>query len=268
MAVFTRVSVVNTTHELPSAHTVSQVTSDPAEVSDLPQLRPLVTVDVVIFALGANQRAANPLPVDLMTLLARRELPPYAGHWAIPGRFVRPDESLEQAARRQLENVAEAHDAIYLEQLYTFGDVARDPRGRVISVVYFALAQSEQITPRAGAEWHTMYGLPARLAFDHHAILDYALKRLRYKLEYTAAAFELMPPEFTLRELQEAYMVILDDYTLDKANFRKKLRYRGDEGRPIVEQTGKFRQTRGRPAELYRFAEDAKIEVKTRRLFP
>src|SRR5207249_11604277 len=106
-----------------------------------------------------------------------------------------------------------------------------------------------------------MYHLPD-LAFDHLHILSYALQRLRYKLEYSAIAFELMPDEFTLRELQEAYMVILNDHTLDKANFRKKLRYEP----PIVEATGEERKTKGRPAALYRFREDAKREVKARSL--
>jgi 8-oxo-dGTP diphosphatase len=108
-----------------------------------------------------------------------------------------------------------------------------------------------------------MYRLPS-LAFDHNTILAYALTRLRYKLEYSAVAFELMPDEFTLRELQDAYMIILNDHTLDKANFRKKLRYEP----PIIEPTGEARKTKGRPAALYRFREDAKREVKARRLFP
>jgi 8-oxo-dGTP diphosphatase len=225
-----------------------------------------VAVDVIILALRPNDRSANPLAVDLKVLLVQRDRAPFQGKWAIPGGLIRCDESLEEAARRRLDEKADVHD-VYLEQLYTFGDVQRDPRARVISVVYFALAQADKITPRPEAEWHSMYALPL-LAFDHHTILNYALKRLRYKLEYTAVAFELMPETFTLRELQEAYMVILDDLKLDKANFRKKLRSLSDDGRPIVERLGQFRQTRGRPAELYRFREDAKVEVKTRRLFP
>lgn len=233
----------------------------------LPEARPLVAVDLIIFALRGNQRPENPLPIDLKALLVRRDQPPCQDCWAIPGGFIQPGESLVEAARRELDAVADVRD-VYLEQLYTFGDTQRDPRARVISVVYFALAQADRIAPRGAAEWHSMYALPPALAFDHRVILDYALKRLRYKVEYTAAAFELMPEEFTLRELQDAYMVILDDHTLDKANFRKKLRTQGGDEQPIVEPTGKYRQTRGRPAELYRFREDAKVEVKTRRLFP
>jgi 8-oxo-dGTP diphosphatase len=219
---------------------------------------PAVAVDVVIFTLLEN---------DLKVLLVRRGNPPFRDMWAIPGGFVQLQESLEGAALRTL-NEKTGVEEVYLEQLYTFGEIDRDPRMRVISVTYFALVQPDKLQPRPGidtteAAWHSMYKLPD-LAFDHATILSYALKRLRYKLEYSAVAFELMPDEFTLRELQEAYMVILDDHTLDKANFRKKLRYEP----PIVEPTGEARKTKGRPAALYRFREDAKREVKARRLFP
>ncbi len=219
---------------------------------------PRVAVDVVIFTL---------LDKDLKVLLVRRGNPPFRDMWAIPGGFVQLQESLEAAALRTL-NEKTGVEEVYFEQLYTFGDINRDPRMRVISVTYIALVQPDKLQPRPGpdtteAAWHSMYSLPD-LAFDHASILSYALQRLRYKLEYSAVAFEVMPDEFTLRELQEAYMVILDDHTLDKANFRKKLRYEP----PIVEPTGEARKTKGRPAALYRFREDAKREVKARRLFP
>ncbi len=228
--------------------------------------RPSVAVDVAIFALLGNDRPGNSLSADLKVLLVRREHPPFPGMWAIPGGFVRMEESLEGAARRTLGEKTGVRE-VYLEQLYTFGDVHRDPRTRVISVVYFALVHAAHIQPRPQAEWHSMYALP-ELAFDHRTILAYGLKRLRYKLEYSAVAFELMPEEFTLRELQEAYMVVLDDHKLDKANFRKKLRSKEGGVESVIESTGKFIKTKGRPAELYRFREDAKVEVKTRRLFP
>jgi 8-oxo-dGTP diphosphatase len=219
---------------------------------------PWVAADVVILTLLDN---------DLKVLLVRRGNPPFRDMWSIPGGFVQVHESLEDAALRTLKEKSGV-EQVYLEQLYTFGEINRDPRMRVISVTYIALVQPDKLQPRPGvdtteATWHSMYHLP-ELAFDHAAILDYALKRLRYKLEYSAVAFELMPDEFTLRELQEAYMVILDDHTLDKANFRKKLRYEP----PIVEPTGEERKTKGRPAALYRFRDDAKREVKARRLFP
>ncbi len=237
-------------------------TMKPAQVSidhDITHTEhPAVAVDVVIFTLLDN---------DLKVLLVRRGVPPFRDMWAIPGGFVQMPESLEAAALRTLKEKTGVEE-VYLEQLYTFGEINRDPRMRVISVTYIVLVQPDKLQPKPGvditeATWHSMYCLP-ELAFDHATILDYALKRLRYKLEYSAVAFELMPDEFTLRQLQDAYMVILDDHTLDKANFRKKLRYEP----PIVEPTGEARKTKGRPAALYRFREDAKREVKTRRLFP
>ncbi len=220
--------------------------------------RPAVAVDVVIFTL---------LDSDLKVLLVRRGSAPFKGVWAIPGGIIQAHESLESAALRKMEENAGAKD-VFLEQLYTFGDLERDPRTRVISVTYFALVRPDKLHPRPDpttteAAWHSVYGLPT-LAFDHATILSYALTRIRYKLEYSAVAFELMPEEFTLRELQEAYMIILNDHSLDKANFRKKLRYEP----PIIEATGEVLRTKGRPAALYRFREDAKREVKARRLFP
>ena len=201
-------------------------------------------------------------------LLVKRARWPFEGEWAIPGGFIHMDESLEDAARRELaEETGIDVGEVYLEQLYTFGRPGRDPRTRVITVAYMAVVPSSELQPEAGddaaeAEWWSMYNLPEKLAFDHTDILEYALTRLRYKLEYTAVGFELLPQEFTLAELQTAYEIILGE-ELDKANFRKKLA-RGN----VVEPTGRFRQTAGRPAELYRYREDAVAEIKARRLFP
>jgi 8-oxo-dGTP diphosphatase len=219
--------------------------------------RPSVTVDVVLFTLRDQ---------DLQVLLVKRGNWPFEGDWAIPGGFVRMDEPLEAAARRELMEEAGVSD-VYLEQLYTFGDPDRDPRTRVITVAYMAVVSADQISLHAGsdatdARWWSMSALPERLAFDHAEILTYALTRRRYKLEYTAVGFQILPEEFTLPELQVAYEIILGE-ELDKANFRKKLA-RGN----VVEATGRFRQTSGRPAELYRYRQDAVAEVKARRLFP
>lgn len=219
--------------------------------------RPSVTVDVVIFTLCDQ---------DLQVLLVRRKYAPFADYWAIPGGFVQIDESLEIAALRELEEETGVRD-VYIEQLYTFGQPDRDPRTRVITVVYFALVPATALSAlRAGddaadARWWSMYDLPS-LAFDHAEILDYALTRLRYKLEYSAVGFELLPAKFTLSELQVAYEVILGE-KLDRGNFRKKLRKAS-----VVEPTREYRTTRGRPARLYRFRDDAVAEVKARRLFP
>lgn len=219
--------------------------------------RPSVSVDVVTFTLREQ---------DLQVLLIRRKHPPFADYWAIPGGFVRMDESLELAALRELEEETGVQD-VYIEQLYTFGQPDRDPRTRVIAVAYFALVPETALSPlRAGddaadARWWSMYALP-QLAFDHAEILDYALTRLRYKLEYSAVGFELLPEQFTLSELQSAYEIILGE-KLDRGNFRKKLR-KAD----VVEPTYEYRNTGGRPARLYHFREDAVAEVKARRLFP
>jgi len=156
----------------------------------------------------------------------------------------------------------------FFQQLYTFGTPNRDPRRRVIAVAYFALVSKDRLLPDSfnasdsPFRWHNAYH-PPPLALDHADILSTALTRLRYKIEYSAVAFQLMPEEFTLRELQDAYMVILNDEKLDKANFRKKIREAN-----IVEPGGSYRETGGRPAKLYRFRKDAKLEIKTRRFFP
>lgn len=205
--------------------------------------RPSVTVDVVMMTL--RQR-------DLQVLLIKRRSWPYAGMWAIPGGFVNADESLEDAAKRELQEETNLQD-VYLEQLYTFGDPGRDPRTRVITVVYFALIDYERLKGVRAADdavdvnWFSVYNLPP-LAFDHEKIIQYVLTRLRGKLDYTTIAFSLLPEQFTLRELQRVYEIILHK-RLDKRNFRKKVLSTG-----ILEDTGaKKMEGTHRPARLYRF---------------
>ncbi len=201
-----------------------------------------VTVDVVIFTIRGGA---------LHVLLVRRAAPPFPGRHAIPGGFVHEDESLETAARRELAEETGVRD-VYLEQLYTFGDPGRDPRGRVVTVAYFALIASDETPLAAGtdaaeARWFPVASVPP-LAFDHRRILDYALERLRNKLEYTTVGFQLLPDKFTLVELQAVYEAILGR-RLDKRNFRRKIDLLG-----IVRPLREERRTGRKPARLYRFS--------------
>lgn len=218
--------------------------------------RPSVTVDLVIFTLRQNQ---------LQVLLVKRKHWPFEAAWALPGGFVHLDESLQDAARRELEEETGVRD-VYLEQLYTFGDPNRDPRTRVITVAYFALVSSDHLklraaTDAADADWFPATD-PLLLAFDHADILAYAVTRLRYKLEYSAVGFQLLPAEFTLTELQTAYETILNEQ-VDKRNFRRRILQAG-----VLEETSFHRVGEHRPAKLYRFRDDAVAEIKARRLFP
>ncbi len=216
-----------------------------------------VTVDIVIFTLRES---------DLQVLLVKRRNSPFEGRWAIPGGYVEADESLENAAMRELnEETGVQGDAVHIEQLFTFGEPKRDPRGRVITVAYFALVPAP-LAVQAGddaaeAQWQSVYNLP-EMAFDHNQILNYALKRLRYKIEYSAVGFQLLPSAFSLSDLQEAYEIVLGE-SLDKRNFRRRILQA-----KVIEETGTVRTHEGRPAKLYRFRDDAVAEVKARRLFP
>ena len=204
-----------------------------------------VAVDIVIFTIKDN---------DLKVILVKRKLSPFKDMWAIPGGFIREPESIEAAAMRELMEETGVKD-VYLEQLYTFGEPKRDPRGRIITVAYFALADSTKVKPIAKtdvyeAEWHSVYGLPKMLAFDHEEILKYALKRLRYKLEYTTVGFQLLPDRFTLTELQKVYETILNR-KLDKRNFRKKI-----SSLSLLKASDDYKMEGAhRPARLYSFKE-------------
>jgi 8-oxo-dGTP diphosphatase len=180
----------------------------------------------------------------------KRAIPPFADQFAIPGGFVLDGESLDQAALRELKEETGVSE-VYLEQLYSFGDPGRDPRGRVISVAYYALIATDRSPLIAGsdaaeARWWPIRKLPP-LAFDHGKILDYSLERLRNKLEYTTVGFQLLPERFSLSELQEMYEAILDK-KLDKRNFRRKLALL-----KILQPTREFRRSGRRPARLFEF---------------
>lgn len=208
--------------------------------------RPALTVDCVIFGLDED---------DLKVLLIQRDREPFAGQWAIPGGFVAVGESLDAAARRELAEET-GLDRIYLEQLYTFGEPGRDPREHVVTVAYYALVNIFDHTVQAAtdardAAWFVVSDLPP-LAFDHDIILATAHERLQGKVRYQPIGFELLPPSFTLSQLQHLYESILGR-AIDKRNFRKKILSFG-----FLEETGEIQQdVRHRAAKLYRFDEAA-----------
>lgn len=201
-----------------------------------------LTVDLVIFSIRDD---------DLQVLLIERGIAPFAGKWALPGGFVLAGESLEDAATRELKEETGVRD-VYLEQLYTFGEPRRDPRGRVVTVAYYALIASDRGlsagTDASATSWWPVSQHPP-LAFDHDDILRYAIERLRNKLEYTTVGFQLLPKKFTLTELQRVYEVILGRQ-LDKRNFRRKLELL-DVLTPLQEWS---REGATRPAQLYSFS--------------
>ena len=201
-----------------------------------------VTVDVCIFAIKDDK---------FKVLLTKRSIPPYKGVRALPGAFVKKEETLEEASIRVLKEKAGIYENLYLEQLYTYGEIKRDPRGRVITIAYFALVDPEKIKISENAAWHSVYKLP-KLAFDHKKIVKYAHQRLKYKMEYTAIALDILPELFTLTELQNFYELVLGE-KLDKRNFRKKITSMG-----IVKPTDKYKLGVHRPARLYTFKKDVK----------
>ena len=178
--------------------------------------RPALTVDCVVFGLDEE---------DLKVLLIQRDLPPFEGQWALPGGFVRMDETLDEAALRELQEETGIGN-VYLEQLYTIGELDRDPRERVVTVTHYALVKLSDHRVQAATDarnvaWFAMDDLPT-LAFDHERIVEMAHERLRGKVRYQPIGFELLPSKFTLRQLQHLYEVVLDR-ELDKRNFRKKI---------------------------------------------
>lgn len=206
-----------------------------------PEIR--IAVDAIVFGYRNGR---------LYVLLIKRRFGSTKGSWALPGGFVLKEESLTDAVHRELKE--ETGIAVnWLEQLYTFGDdVHRDPRGRVISVAYFALVDPSNLDPKADtdaaeAQWFPLDEVPA-LAFDHDLIVRTALERLRSKLSYQPVGFELLDKEFAFSDLEALYVTILER-PFDRRNFRKKFM-----ALEILKATGKSRQFgSGRPAQLFRF---------------
>jgi 8-oxo-dGTP diphosphatase len=226
--------------------------------------RPSVAVDVVVLAARGDA---------LETVAVRRNEHPFKDNWALPGGFVHMDESLDAAAARVLREKAGLTD-IFLEQLYTFGALKRDPRTRVISIAYYALVDAHRF---AGVEKHDVTvaqvdipwsgeeggavrlihgGKVLPIAFDHDHILGTAIKRIRGKLNYTPIGFALLPTAFTLYDIQRVYQTVLNK-TLNKDSFRKTILASG-----WIEPTGKMQVEVGhRPARLYRLRSDVRNEL-------
>lgn len=206
-----------------------------------PYIAPTLTVDAVILQLIDN---------ELNVLLIRRANDPFKGVWALPGGYNPQGETTIDALTRIIKEktgIAIDSDLRYIEQLYTFDTVARDPRGHAVSVTYTGYGR--EITPASGADvaFWPVNQLPA-LAYDHKAIIQYAHERLISKLSYTNAVYAFLPPTFTLAELQSAYEAIFG-HELDKRNFRKKFL-----SLELIHETAEMKRTGAhRPARLYTF---------------
>lgn len=212
----------------------------------------VIATDVVILTVRDEQ---------LRVLLIKMKKHPFTGHWAVPGGLVKPKESVDESAHRHLGDKTGVKN-VYLEQLYTFGAVHRDPFGRVVSVAYFALVPHSRFILKTSdlyedIAWFSVAALP-KMAYDHREMVRVAVARLKAKLEYSNIVYSLLPFEFTLSELQRVYEVILGR-TLDKRNFRKKLLSLG-----LLKSLGKkLRGGPSRPAQLYAFVTRAPRLVAT-----
>lgn len=216
--------------------------------------RPAVTVDLVILTI---------VDADLKVVLVRRKAPPFQGRWALPGGFVRvgsegdQGEDLEAAAQRELvEETGLPEGSVFLEQLHTFGAAGRDPRGRVITVAYFALVRPD-LAPfvHAGgdaeeARWWSLSEVDFELAFDHDTILKTALERIRGTVDFSDIPFELVPRTFTISELRAVHEVIKGE-SYDPGNFRRRFKRMVADG--VIEEAPGKRITGGKPAAVYRF---------------
>lgn len=212
---------------------------------------PRITVDIVIFTIEDG---------TLKTLLIKRKFDPFKNMWALPGGFVRSGEDIYAAALRELGEESGV-SGVYLEQLYTFGLPKRDPRGRVITIAYFALVSRQKLRIRSASDatdagLFPVTSLP-RLAFDHQKILEKALERLGNKIQYTNVLWSLLPEYFTLGDIQRVYEIIWGKKA-DKRNFRKKLL-----SLSLLKPIGRLRKgLRMRPAKLFAFKTRRYVELK------
>lgn len=177
----------------------------------------LVAVDSIIFGFNENEH-------DLKLLLLKRNFQPEEGNWSLMGGFVSADENLDDAAKRIVAQLTGLND-VYMEQLYTFGDINRDSGGRIISVAYFSLIKinehDSKLVKEHGASWVSLSQLPT-LIFDHNEMVQKALRKLRIRARTQPIGFELLPEKFTIPQIQRLYEAIYQ-FPFDKRNFRRKL---------------------------------------------
>jgi 8-oxo-dGTP diphosphatase len=204
-----------------------------------------VAVDAVIF--GYDKKS-----VKLKILLIKRKYEPFKDSWALPGGFVLENETIDESINREIKEETGLNN-VYMEQLYTFGEVERDPRERIISVSYYGLVNTTELTASTDAidaKWFSFSELP-ELGFDHKKIIDVAYKRLQGKITYQPIGFELLEEIFTMPHILSLYETILQKQ-IDKRNFRKKIL-----SFDILDDMGiRDSDKRGRPAKLYKFNEE------------
>ncbi|MFS4448015.1 NUDIX hydrolase [Maribacter sp. 2307UL18-2] len=210
-----------------------------------------LTVDAVVFGYESG---------NISVLLVKRKYEPFKDEWAIPGGFVLENENLEEAVQRELSEETGVR-INYLEQLYTFGNLGRDPRGRVVSVAYFGLVKPNAFKLQAStdakmAEWFDIKKLP-KLAFDHKKILKIAIERLKGKITYEPIGFELLDKKFPFSDLEKLYTTLLDR-EIDRRNFKKKI----TSLKVLDELDEKVSIGRGRPASLFSFNKKRYFQLK------
>lgn len=212
---------------------------------------PSVTTDCVIFGFDGAR---------LMVLLIQRGIEPYKGRWAFPGGFLKMDESAEEGALRELQEETGLRGA-YIRQFHTFTAPQRDPRERVITIAYYALVRMQEVKggdDAADARWFALTEVP-QLAFDHDQILRKAEQALRLQIHFEPIGFELLPNQFTIKELQSLYEAILD-VRFDRRNFYNKMKRL-----EILEQTENMvNPTKKKAAHLFRFNKQKYEELKQR----
>lgn len=210
-----------------------------------------LSVDAVVFGYDASE--------GLSILLIKRKGNPFKGSWAMPGGLVKENENLESAVHRELKEET-GIEVNYLEQLYTFGKLKRDPRNRVVTVAYYGLVRQSNFelyasTDAEDAQWFNINGLP-KLAFDHGKIADVAIQRLRAKISYQPIGFELLDEKFPFSDLHRLYET-LKGHSIDRRNFKKKFL----QLKILEELAEKRSEGKGRPGSLFKFHKKKYFEL-------